>query len=118
MKLRKFKKVVSHGGVVPPGWRMAWYEPRRRVGVYYPAPLHWILRAWREFRYRAELAARAPSIERAQFLDMQRTHRERQQCGNRPFADPREHLCPHCLPRLFEIGRDCADRLQATARSR
>ena len=75
----RWRREAGHGGVVPRGWQMAWYEPRRRVGVYYPAPLHWILRAWREWRYRAELAVCAPSIECAQFFEMQRTHRERQQ---------------------------------------
>ena len=39
---------VGHGGMIPRGWQMAWYEPRRRVGVYYPSPLHWMLRAMRE----------------------------------------------------------------------
>lgn len=57
---------------------MAWYEPRRRVGVYYPAPLHWLLRAWREFGYRLQLALRAPVRECAQVFEMQRAHRDRQ----------------------------------------
>jgi hypothetical protein len=74
----KVRKEVGHGGIVPAGWQMAWYEPRRRVGVYYPAPLHWIVRALREFRYRLRIAWRAPRLEGAQFFEMQRTHRERQ----------------------------------------
>lgn len=74
----KLRREVGHGGNVPRGWRMAWYEPRRRVGVYYPAPLHWIARAVREFSYRLRIALRAPAIERAQVFEMQRTHRDRQ----------------------------------------
>lgn len=71
------RKEVSHGGVVPGGWRMAWYEPPRRVGVYYPAPLHWVLRALREFAYRLRVALHAPRIERAQAVEMNRIHRDR-----------------------------------------
>jgi len=63
---------------VPSGWRMAWYEPPRRIGVYYPAPLHWVLRALREFAYRVHVALRAPRIERAQAFEMNRAHRDRQ----------------------------------------
>lgn len=75
---RWWRREAGHGGLVPRGWRMAWYEPRRRVGVYSPPPLHWILRAVREWRYRAWLAWRAPSLEGAQIFEMRRTHRERQ----------------------------------------
>jgi hypothetical protein len=57
---------------------MAWYEPRRRVGVYFPAPLNWIARAWRELRYRLHIALGAPGIEAAQFFTMQRLHQQRQ----------------------------------------
>jgi hypothetical protein len=56
---------------------MAWYEPRRRVGVYYPAPMHWVMRGWREFIYRLRLAIRAPQRECADVFEMQRMHRER-----------------------------------------
>lgn len=88
---------------------MAWYEPRRRVGVYYPAPLHWILRTLREFAYRVRVALRAPRIEHAEALAMQRSHSERQR-----FADEyaRGYLagwreCFHtCLEAVEEeIGR-------------
>jgi hypothetical protein len=82
LKLRKFKREVSYGGVVPRGWRMAWYEPRRRVGVYYPAPLNWIVRAVREFNYRLRLALEAPGIEAAQFFAMQRAHYQRQRAAD------------------------------------
>jgi hypothetical protein len=79
MKTRvRLRREVSHGGVIPRGWRMAWYEPPRRIGVYYPAPLHWVLRALRELSYRIRVAVRAPRIERAQAFEMNRVHRERQ----------------------------------------
>jgi hypothetical protein len=74
----KFRREAGHGAQIPRGWQMAWYEPRRRIGVYYPAPLHWILRALREFAYRLRVALRAPCIERADALAMQRSHRDRQ----------------------------------------
>jgi hypothetical protein len=73
----KFRREVSHGGIVPPGFRMAWYEPRRRVGIYFPSPLHWVMRALHEFMYRLRVALRAPSTERAEVFEMERTHRER-----------------------------------------
>jgi hypothetical protein len=78
LKVRRFRREVSRGGVIPRGWRMAWYEPRRRVGVYYPAPISWIVRALRELRYRLHIALRAPRIEAAQFFAMQRRHQQRQ----------------------------------------
>src|SRR5271155_2989912 len=76
------RKEVGHGGRVPRGWQMAWYEPRRRMGVYYPAPLHWIARAMREAAYRLRLALRAPGMEGAQFLAMQQADRERQRMAD------------------------------------
>lgn len=79
---KRWRREAGHGGSVPRGWRMAWYEPRRRVGVYYPAPLHWILGTLRELRYRARLALYAPPVACAQFFEMQRTHRERQQMAD------------------------------------
>jgi hypothetical protein len=78
----KLRREVGHGGIVPPGWQMAWYEPRRRIGVYYPAPLHWMLRAVREVAYRVAVAFRAPAIECAQVFDMQRA-----QCDRQRMAD-------------------------------
>jgi len=79
MKLQfTIRRELSHGASVPRGWRFAWYEPRRRVGVYYPSPLHWLLRVLREIAYRARVAWDAPEIERAQIFEMQRIHRERQ----------------------------------------
>lgn len=72
-----WRKEVGNGGSVPRGWQMAWYEPRRRIGVYYPAPLNWVLRALRELEYRLRIALRAPVVECAQVFEMQRAHRER-----------------------------------------
>lgn len=83
MKTRlRFRKEVSHGGAVPTGWRMAWYEPPRRIGVYCPAPLHWVLRVLREISYRLRVALRAPRIERAQAFEMNRANRERQRLAD------------------------------------
>lgn len=75
----KLRREVGHGGTIPSGWRLAWYEPRRRVGVYYPAPLHWFLHSLRELLYRVRLAMRAPGIECAQVFELQRAHRNRQE---------------------------------------
>ena len=78
MKLRAgFRREAGHEKSVPRGWRMAWYEPRRRVGVYYPPPMHWVMRAWREIAYRWRLAIRAPRRECADVFEMQRRQRER-----------------------------------------
>jgi len=72
------RREVSHGGAIPRGWQFAWYEPRRRVAIYYPPPLHWLLRAIREIGHRVRVALDAPTIERAQIFEMQRIYRERQ----------------------------------------
>jgi hypothetical protein len=74
----KVQKEVAHGGSVPRGWRMAWYEPRRRVGVYALPPLHWILRVLREVHYRVRIAISAPGIERAQVFELQRVHQDQE----------------------------------------
>jgi len=68
--------------VIPPGWRMAWYEPRRRVGVYFPAPLHMVCRALRELMYRWRAAVAAPAMEHAEIFEMQRAHRERERLAD------------------------------------
>jgi hypothetical protein len=78
VKTVKLRKEISHGGVVPRGWQMAWYEPRRRIGVYYPAPLHFLLRLLREFTHRMRVALRAPDRERTEVFQMQRAHHERE----------------------------------------
>jgi hypothetical protein len=76
------RREVGRGGFVPAGWQMAWYEPRRRVGVYYPAPLHWLMRILRELIYRFTIAVRAPRIECSQVFEMQRAHRDRQRMAD------------------------------------
>lgn len=76
--LMNLRKEVSHGGVIPRGWRIAWYEPRRRIGVYFPAPVHWLARVLRELRHRVRVALRAPGVELAEVFQMQRAHRERE----------------------------------------
>ena len=78
----QLRKEVGHGGVIPRGCQLAWYEPRRRVGVYYPAPLHWIARAVRNVIYRVRLALEAPGMEGAQFVAMQRANGERQRMAD------------------------------------
>jgi hypothetical protein len=87
---KSVRKEVTHGGVIPRGWRLAWYEPRRRVGVYYPAPLHWMLRAGRELLHRARLAVRAPGLEHEEVFQMQRLHKERERLAEE-YA--RGYLC-------------------------
>ncbi len=72
------RKEVGHGGNIPPGYQLAWYEPRRRMGIYFPAPLHWLLRALRELNHRVQVAVKAPRIERDEVFQMQRAHRERE----------------------------------------
>ena len=89
----KLRKEAGHGGCIPRGWRMAWYEPRRRVGVYYPAPLHRVMRAAREFVYRIHVAACAPTIERAQVFEMQRAHADRYAARPEVFFLRIERIC-------------------------
>ncbi len=72
------RKEVGHGEEVPAGWQLAWYEPRRRVGVYFPVPLNRLARALREFTHRVRLALDAPDTERAEVFQMQRHYREQQ----------------------------------------
>ena len=69
---------VTWGGRIPPSWRMAWYEPRRRVAVYFPPPLHWVARATRELCWRFQLAMNAMPRERHESCEMQRVFHERQ----------------------------------------
>jgi hypothetical protein len=69
---------LGHGAEPRRGWRLAWYEPRRRVGVYLPAPLHFVARALREFKWRFGVAWHAPTRERQDVFDLQRDNRERQ----------------------------------------
>jgi len=78
----KLRLEAGHGAAVPRGWQMAWYEPQRRVGVYYPAPLHWVVRVLREFAYRFRVALRAPRMEGAEILAMNRAHCEHQRLAD------------------------------------
>jgi len=65
------RREAGHGGIIPRGWQMAWYEPLRRVGVYYPSPLQRLadeyargyLAGWREC-YRACLDVMEEEIAR------------------------------------------------------
>jgi hypothetical protein len=59
--LMKLRKEVSHGGEIPPGWQMARHEPRRRVGVYYSAPLHWLAGVLHEVINRVHRERLAPA---------------------------------------------------------
>jgi hypothetical protein len=76
--LKGLWKEVPQGGVVPSGWRMAWYEPRCQVGVYAAMPLHWVARTLREFRYRVNIALTAPTIEQDQVFELHRAQRDRE----------------------------------------
>jgi hypothetical protein len=78
----RVRRDAGHGAVIPRGWRMAWYEPRRRVGVYLPAPLHLVFRVLRELAYRWRTAMAAPTIEHAEVFEMQRAHRERERLAD------------------------------------
>lgn len=79
MRLKRYvRREIVRGARIPRGWRIAWYEPKRRVGVYSPAPLHWILRVGREAVHRIRHAIAAPAIEHAEAVEMERRHGERQ----------------------------------------
>jgi len=69
---------LGHGVQPPRGWRLAWYEPRRRVGVFFPAPLHWLARGLRELAWRMGVAWRAPTREKHDVFDLQRVYRDKQ----------------------------------------
>lgn len=69
---------LTFGAPIPRGWRIAWYEPRRRVGVYFPAGLNWLMRAGRELDWRVSIAWNAHTRERHESEELQRIFRERQ----------------------------------------
>jgi hypothetical protein len=69
---------ITWGGQIPRGWNLAWYEPRRRVAVYFPMPLHWLARVARDLLWRVQLAWNAEPQERHERGEMQRVTRERQ----------------------------------------
>ena len=71
-------RVLTFGAPIPRGWRLAWYEPQRRVGVYFPMPLHWLAAAAREITWRIGIAWNAARRERHESHEMQRIFRERQ----------------------------------------
>lgn len=97
----KIRREISHGGTGPRGWRFAWYEPRRRVAVYYPPPLHWLLRTARELLHRLRTAWSAPPIERTQVFEMERIYRERQRLA--------EEYSRGYLVGWHECFRDCLE---------
>ena len=79
MKRRLFiGREVTWGGRIPRGWRLAWYEPRRRVAVYFPSPLHLAARALRDVSWRLQSAWNAMPQERHEANETQRAFRERQ----------------------------------------
>jgi len=75
--LAKLRREAGHGDQVPRGWYMAWYDRRRRIGVYYPSLLHRLLRLLRDVFYRVRMAVRGPQSERTQVLEAQRAHHDR-----------------------------------------
>jgi hypothetical protein len=122
MKVKVFaglRREVGHGGIVPAGYHMAWYEPRRRLGIYYPAPLHWLLRALREIRYRWRVATLSPGIECAEVFQMQRAHREREHLATEYargyLAGWREcfHTCLDAVTDEIESAEDRAWEIRA-----
>ncbi len=73
----RLRRECGHDAVWPTGWRMAWYEPARGVGVFYPILLHWVARAAREVEWRVGLLWRAPSREAQEVCDCERLYREK-----------------------------------------
>lgn len=73
---------LGHGAQPRRGWRLAWYEPRRRVGVFLPTPLHRLARTIRELKWRIGVAWRAPTRERQDVFDLQRNQREKQKLAS------------------------------------
>jgi hypothetical protein len=69
---------ITWGASIPRGWSMAWYEPSRRIAVYFPTPLHWLARVGRDLHWRLKLAWNAAPRERHERSEMQRALRERQ----------------------------------------
>jgi hypothetical protein len=112
-KPMRIRREAGHGGMISPGWRMSWYEPRRRVGVYFPAPLHWVFRAGRELVYRWRMATAAPPIEQAEVFEMHREHRERERLADeyaRGYLNGRRECFRACL----DVVEDELDRGQDT----
>jgi hypothetical protein len=76
------KREIVPGTMIPAGWRMAWFDPMRHVGVFFPVPLHWLARAARELRWRVALALSSPGMDARRVLEAQRSYRQRMK-----FAD-------------------------------
>jgi hypothetical protein len=109
----RFRREAGHGGVIPQGWRMAWYEPRRRVGVYFPAPLHWVFRVLRELLYRVRLAIAAPPVERADVFAMRREHSERERLADE-YARGYLNGWRECFRACLDVVEDELDRSHDT----
>jgi hypothetical protein len=109
----RMRREAGHGGVIPRGWRMAWYEPRRRVGVYFPAPAHLICRACRELAHRWRAAMAAPTIERAEVFAMQREHRERERYADE-YARGYLNGWRECFRACLDVVEEEFDRGQDT----
>lgn len=100
---------LGHGAAPRRGWRMAWYEPRRRVGVFFPAPLHWLVRAIREFAWRMRLAWRAPTREQQDVFDLHRVQRERQKLAAeyaRGYIQGWQECLAECIETLESADED------------
>lgn len=100
------RQELGHGAAPRKGWRMAWYEPRRRVGVFFPAPLHRIAGALRELKWRVEVARKAPTRERHEVFDVQRAYREEQK------------LAAEFARGYLRGWQECVDAWEATAEAR
>jgi hypothetical protein len=98
---------LTFGAPIPRGWRMAWYEPQRRVAVYFPAPLHWVMAAARELAWRFGLAWNARRRERQESDDMQRVFRERQRLA--------EEFAAGYLSGWHECLDACVEAFEATS---
>ena len=85
-----FRRDWSLGSTRRPGWRLAWYEPRRQAGVYLPIPFHWIARGIREIGYRLKVAWSAPRLEVREYQEATRNFRDRERMAEE-FA--RGYLC-------------------------
>jgi len=102
-------KDITRGGTIPAGWRLAWHEPRRRVAVYAPIPLHWVMRFAREFTHRLRWAFAAPTIEKSESFEVERGRQERQRLADeysRGYLNGRRECFDACLGAIEdECGR-------------
>lgn len=90
------------GGHKPRGWRLAWYEPLRRVGVYFPIPAHVLARALREIAWRVRHAAALPSREVAEKTEAERAYRERLHLAEK-YAEGYLHGWRECFETCLEL---------------